>query len=55
MNIRSSMSKTFGRGVWMGAWVEFQDEVWTLQGWIWDRPEFQTGSYTSHIHNLAIF
>ena len=55
MNLYSSIAKTFGRGVYIVGNVEFQDDSWSLHGWIWDRPEFQKEGYTECIYNLAIF
>ena len=56
MDLHSSMSETFGGGVWISDWVEFQaDDTWDLQDWIWDRTEFQKEYYTWGMYNLAIF
>ena len=55
MDLDSDMIETFGRGVYIGAKVKFQNGGWYLQEWIWDRPEFQKRYYTNRIHNLAIF
>ena len=56
MKLNSSISKTFGRGVYIDRWsVAFQRDLWTLWDWIWDRTEFQKGAHTHCMHNLAIF